>query len=51
MNTMNITVSLEEGEQAIFTIEFKNSDFMKVVDSIGELTLESVYENPLWTVK
>ena len=51
MNTMNVTVSLEDGEQEIFTIEFKNSDFMAVVDSLGELTLKSVFKNPLWTVK
>lgn len=50
MNTMTVTVDQNEGRQLYFTIEFKNEDFMKVVDSIGELTVKSVYGSKLWKV-
>lgn len=50
MNTLTVTVDLNDGSQAFFKIEFKNEDFMKVVDSVDGLTLENVYTNPLWKV-
>lgn len=51
MNTLNITIDTDSGKMAVFTIEFKNEDFLKVVDEVEFATLENVYSNPLWTVK
>ena len=49
-DTMSVTVPMNEGEQAVFTIEFDRADFFKVVDSLDGLTLESVQNNPLWKI-
>ncbi len=50
MNTMTVTVDQDNGVQAYFKIEFKNQDFMAVVDSIDNLNMVNVFNNPLWKV-
>ena len=50
-NTMNITVDTKNNEVAVFTIEFKKDDFMKVVDAIENVTMENVFNNSLWNVQ
>lgn len=50
MNTMTITLETGEGELAVFTIEFKNSDFMNVVDSIDDVTIDNVFNQDLFKV-
>ena len=51
MNTINITIDTNTGEMSVFTIEFKNEDFLKVVDEVEFATLENINSNPLWAVK
>ncbi len=50
---MNITVATgKAGKQAVFTIEFKASDFLQVVDAVAEIkTIDQVLNSKLWTVK
>ena len=48
---MTITLSTKKsGEQAVFTIEFKNEDFMNVVDMIDTVTIDNVFNQSLFTV-
>ena len=51
MKTMTITIPTNNGEAAYFTIEFKSNDFMEVVETVSNATLENVYDNKLWSVK
>ena len=48
--TMTVTIPQNGGEMLYYTIEFKKSDFMAVVEEVGELTTENVFTNPLWKV-
>ena len=48
---MTITLDTKAGEQAVFTIEFKNADFMSVVDMIDTVTIDNVFNQKLFTVK
>ena len=50
MNDMTITIDMESGEQAYFKIQFKNKDFIKVVDIVETLTLQNIYNQELFTV-
>ena len=50
MDTMNITIPIGNGEQAVFTIAFKKSDFFAVVDLVGTLTIENVMHQELFEV-
>ena len=47
---MTITLDIKEGEQAYFKIQFKNSDFMAVVDSLDNVTMKNVFSQKLFTV-
>jgi hypothetical protein len=50
MNTMNVTIDSKDGFADVFTIEFKSSDFMVVVDAIDNLTIEKLHSSDLWKV-
>ena len=50
MNTMNITLEAKNGIQAVFTIEFKKSDFMNVVNMIDTVTIDTVENQELFKV-
>jgi hypothetical protein len=51
MNNMTITLDTKKaGELAVFKIEFKNEDFMKVVDMIDTVTIGNVFNQSLFTV-
>lgn len=48
---MTITLDTNKaGEQAVFTINFKNEDFMGVVDMIDTVTIDNVFNQTLFTV-
>ena len=50
MKTMTITLNIEAGEQAFFKIQFKNSDFMAVLDILDDVTIDNVLDQDLFTV-
>jgi hypothetical protein len=50
MKTMNVTIQGKDGICDIFTLSFLASNFMAVVDAIGNLTHKNIYENTLWEV-
>lgn len=50
MNNMTITIATDDGFDNYFKIEFKDKDFMRVVDAIDDVTMDNVYNNPLWKV-
>ena len=51
MNNMTITLDTKKaGEQAVFKIEFKNEDFMSVVDMVDTVTIENVFNQNLFKV-
>ena len=47
---MNITLEAKNGIQAVFTIEFKKSDFMNVVNMIDTVTIDTVENQELFKV-
>ena len=50
MNTMTITLDAPKGEQAVFKIQFKNEDFLKVVDMVDSVTIGNVFNQELFKV-
>lgn len=48
--TMTVTIGMEEGNVAYFKIEFNKSDFISVVASVEDLTIDNIYTNNLWIV-
>jgi hypothetical protein len=53
MATLNVTIPTgKAGRVSVFTIEFKKSDFEKVIDSVSEIQNEKeLRASNLWTVK
>jgi hypothetical protein len=53
MTTLNVTLPTgKAGKVSVFTIEFKITDFDKVIDSVSELQNEKeLRASNLWTVK
>ena len=50
MTKLTITIKTGKNEAKFFFIEFKVADFDQVVEAVANVTLETVYNNPLWKV-